>query len=249
MATPAQITANQANARKSPGPTSLEGKAASSQNNFKHGFRAKFQMCGSEDPNEYRALLNALLEEHKPQTSTEQLLVENIAEHYWLVRRARNLQFLALETDVQVIQRVTLWQRYETQHDRAFHKCLAELRKIKSAKAVERGVEQKGTSTDLATRSESVLCASSREERRKEQIGFERQKQVEAAEARKQEAHAAKTRLTNAKAEELELDTAIKAMIQAPCPGNTTLDLKDLKRAIQIALCTLSAEKAEPIAA
>jgi hypothetical protein len=110
---------------------------------------------------------------------------------------------------------------------------------------VERGVEQKRTSTDLATRSESVLRASSREERRKEQIGFERQKQMEAAEARKQEAHTAKTTLTNAKSDEVELNTAIKAMIQAPCPGNTTLDLNDLKRAIQVALRTLSAEKVE----
>jgi hypothetical protein len=87
------------------------------------------------------------------------------------------------------------------------------------------------------------LRASSREERRKEQIGFERQKQMEAAETRKQEAHTAKTRLTNAKLEELELDTAIKAMIQAPSPCNTTPDLNDLKRAIQVALHTLAAEK------
>jgi hypothetical protein len=97
------------------------------------------------------------------------------------------------------------------------------------------------------------LRASPREERRKEQIGFERQKQVEAAEARKQEAHTAKTRLTNARSEELELDTAIKAMIQTPCPGKTTLDLNDLKRAIQVALHTLAAEKVaqteQPIAA
>jgi hypothetical protein len=174
-----------------------------------------------------------------------------MAEHYWLVRRARNLQFAAfesaqraeqntasanldsdgdfgvrelLEVENMLAKKLALWQRYEAQHDRAFHKCLAELRKVKSAKAVERGVEQKGISTDLATRSESVLCVSSREERRKEQIGFERQKQMEAAEARKQEPHTAKTRLTNAKSDEMELNTAIKAMIQAPCPGNTTLD-------------------------
>jgi hypothetical protein len=158
-----------------------------------------------------------------------------MAEHYWLVRRARNLQFAAFDAahkngeragsvnedlDIQnmLTKKLALWQRYETQHDRAFHKCLADLRKL-------------------------------REERRKEQIGFERQKQMEAAEARKQEAHVAKTRLTNAKSEELELETAIKAMIQAPCPGNTTLDFNDLKHAIQVALRTLSAEKAESTAA
>ena len=48
MATQAQIAANQANAQKSTGPTSTEGKAASSQNNFKHGFRGKFDICSSK---------------------------------------------------------------------------------------------------------------------------------------------------------------------------------------------------------
>jgi hypothetical protein len=38
-------------------------------------------------------------------------------------------------------------------------------------------------------------------------------------------------------------------MIQAPCPGNTTLDLNDLKRAIQVALHTLAAEKMDQAAA
>jgi hypothetical protein len=47
-ASPEQFAANRANAAKSPGPRSPEGKARSAQNARKHGFAAA--ACASESP-------------------------------------------------------------------------------------------------------------------------------------------------------------------------------------------------------
>ena len=53
MATPAQITANRANAHFSTGPRSVEGKAASSRNSLKLGLTAQSLIIPGEDPAEF----------------------------------------------------------------------------------------------------------------------------------------------------------------------------------------------------
>jgi hypothetical protein len=50
MATPAQIAANRANAQKSTGPRTAEGKAASRLNALKHGLDAESLIIPGEDP-------------------------------------------------------------------------------------------------------------------------------------------------------------------------------------------------------
>ena len=45
-----QLEANRRNAQLSTGPRTREGKAVSSQNNFKHGFCGAFQVLESESP-------------------------------------------------------------------------------------------------------------------------------------------------------------------------------------------------------
>ena len=57
MATPAQITANRANAQKSTGPRSVEGKSASRFNALKHGIDAASIVIPGEDPADYDALV------------------------------------------------------------------------------------------------------------------------------------------------------------------------------------------------
>jgi hypothetical protein len=56
MATPAQIAANQANAQKSTGPRSVEGKSVSRFNALKHGIDAASIVIPGEDPADYDAL-------------------------------------------------------------------------------------------------------------------------------------------------------------------------------------------------
>ncbi len=158
MSTEAQITANQANSQLSTGPTSAEGKAVSCKNNFRFGFTGAFTVLPWEDELEFETLRTGLLAEHQPATQTERLLVDGMAEHYWLKQRAIILQNNCFTLDLAPRDRekqLALYMRYQTTNDRAFYKALAQL-------------------------------LSLRAERRKQQIGFESQKQKEADQVRKQ---------------------------------------------------------------
>jgi hypothetical protein len=89
MATEAQIRANRANAQKSTGPKTDEGKAASARNAIKHGMSAAeaVVMPGEEDI--YTAFREGILAEHDPQTPTETVLVDNIIAASWTLHRCR----------------------------------------------------------------------------------------------------------------------------------------------------------------
>jgi hypothetical protein len=132
MSTPAQTTANQANAQLSTGPKTEEGKAASSKNNFRHGLAGRFMLCSPEDHEEFRQLVAGLHKEHQPETATEVLLVERMAESFWMSRRAIQLQACAFEQDDD--RKLALYLRYQATHDRSFHKCLSDLLKLKGEK-------------------------------------------------------------------------------------------------------------------
>ena len=71
MATAAQISANRANARHSTGPRTPAGKAASTRNSTRHGFRSQSVLLPGDDPAEYEALLVELREHFDPTDLTE----------------------------------------------------------------------------------------------------------------------------------------------------------------------------------
>jgi hypothetical protein len=132
-ATNAQIQANRENATHSTGPQTPTGKAAVSQNRTTHGLNynaATFQVLPCENQFDYNDLLKDLQEEHQPQTPTESLLVISMAQHRWLLDRATRLQdtcFDPITGELTNEKRFSLYQRYATTHERAFHKCLATL--------------------------------------------------------------------------------------------------------------------------
>src|SRR5207248_7296484 len=92
IATPAQIAANQANAQRSTGPRTPEGKAISAMNNFRHGFNGAFTVLPWEDQSEFEKLQTGLRDEHKPSGLTETILVDKMAQALWLTKRAVVLQ-------------------------------------------------------------------------------------------------------------------------------------------------------------
>jgi hypothetical protein len=140
MSTPAQIAANQANAQHSTGPKTAEGLAASTKNNRKHGLTmtgSDFTLHPDECQEDFDRLLAGLRVEHQPSTETEALFVDHMAEHEWLRKRATRLQedcFDSLTGHVSDPKLFTLYLRYQTTHERAFHKCLNDLLKLRSEK-------------------------------------------------------------------------------------------------------------------
>jgi hypothetical protein len=134
MATPAQVAANQANSQKSTGPTSPEGKARSSRNSFKHGLYSKDLVLPNEDPTELDQLRASLRAEHQPINTTEEMLVNDIAENFWRLRRMREF-----ETRAMLPENIINWhqtgllavvQRTMASAERGFHKTLNALRRL-----------------------------------------------------------------------------------------------------------------------
>ena len=87
MATPAQITANRANAQKSTGPRSVEGKSASRFNALKHGIDAASIVIPGEDPADYDALVAQYHREYQPQSASESFHVDTMIRADWHKRR------------------------------------------------------------------------------------------------------------------------------------------------------------------
>jgi hypothetical protein len=77
---PKQLAANRANAAKSTGPRTPEGKARSAQNARKHGFTAStFAVVRLEDLHEVAHLKDDLLAVYQPVNSQELFALERIA--------------------------------------------------------------------------------------------------------------------------------------------------------------------------
>ena len=163
MSTQAQIAANRANAQLSTGAKTEAGKAAAARNNFRHGLTpsSEFWVLPSESQTQFLRLLAQFQQEHQPETPTEEALVQAMAEHHWLRHRAMRLKEACFDfTTGQIIddRKLALYLRYQTTHERAFHKALNDLLKLRA-------------------------------EKRKAEIGFERQQHAQADQTRRQERH------------------------------------------------------------
>ena len=92
MASPAQINANRANAQKSTGPRSVEGKSASRFNALKHGIDAASTVIPGEDPAEYESLVAEYVDEYRPRSASEFFHVETMIRADWQKRRLETVE-------------------------------------------------------------------------------------------------------------------------------------------------------------
>ena len=92
MATPAQIAANRANALKSTGPRSVEGKAASRFNALKHGLDAASIVIPGEEPALYESIAQNYYDEFRPASALEQFHVETLIRCDWQKRRLQRTE-------------------------------------------------------------------------------------------------------------------------------------------------------------
>ena len=79
-------------------------------------------------------------DEHQPATFTETTLVEAMAQHHWLRQRALHLESCCYDPATgQIVdqKQLALYLRYQTTHERGFHKALNDLLKLRAAKRKE----------------------------------------------------------------------------------------------------------------
>jgi hypothetical protein len=70
-------------------------------NALRHGVLSRYTVLPWEDPNEYHALVDALVAEHAPQGPTEEHLVEELAGILWRKRRLRLAEAAALRSGLE----------------------------------------------------------------------------------------------------------------------------------------------------
>jgi hypothetical protein len=139
MSSAAQIAANRANAKLSSGPKTAEGKAASAMNSQKLGLAARtFAVLPYESQEDFDAYTKELLHQYGPANTMEWTLVCKIAQHHWLSQRSIVAQDNCFEAYGPTVaspekqRELALYMRYQTTHDRAFHKSIRELERMQA---------------------------------------------------------------------------------------------------------------------
>ncbi len=135
---PTRAEINRANSQHSTGPKTREGKINSSRNSFQHGLYSKKLIIPGEDPAELDRLRASLVAEHQPLNTTEHILVNELAEHFWRLRRMRELEARCWQPsnlDAACHNGVlALIQRSMASAERSFHKALTALGKLQKAR-------------------------------------------------------------------------------------------------------------------
>jgi hypothetical protein len=134
---PRKLAANQANARHSTGPKTMEGKAKSAQNAIKHGIFAKRFLHGAsaEDVAEMETAIQEMRDYYQPVGKLEEMLVEKI-----VVESARYARILGFEE--QELSRkhaffgvgLDRFGRYSTSTNRALSRAMEDLARVQAAR-------------------------------------------------------------------------------------------------------------------
>ncbi len=147
MASEKQIAANRANALKSTGPRTADGKAISRRNALTHGLRAEQLMLASEDPALFERLREALFDQFAPETVYEEQLADQLAGLIWRLKRVPVFEAAMLD-----------WMGYRQEeiHDRD-RPAEADPRALVTVIPSHRGLSRTTTQHDQETRARLKL--------------------------------------------------------------------------------------------
>ncbi len=156
MATERQIQANRANAKRSTGPVTEEGKQASSRNARQHDELSSCIVMKAESTPLFDELMNSLIDEFQPSTANETALIETMAVARW--KLMRNWIFHTALLEVEIVKQdpslgsvpviaalafksladnshsLHLLHRYEVSLDRQYSRALNNLLKVRAAR-------------------------------------------------------------------------------------------------------------------
>ena len=155
MTTEKQIVANQANALKSTGPKTPEGKAVLRFNALKHGILSKEVLLPGERKRDFITFSDGLREALQPLGALEELFVERIITAAWRLRRVLDVEqelfkrevydsyedttqyrtigeaFISAVADCDTVSKLT---RYEAAIQRGLYRALHELQRIQAGR-------------------------------------------------------------------------------------------------------------------
>jgi hypothetical protein len=137
MASAAQIRANCENAKRSTGPRTEAGKQATKFNALKHGLAAESLVIRGESPAELDALRAQLRADHCPVGETESMLVEEIAQCWWRLQRARAQEKRSITVSMERLQPYNPDDlahviRYIAHAERGWHRAITQLRTVQN---------------------------------------------------------------------------------------------------------------------
>lgn len=140
-----KIAANRANAQKSTGPKTAEGKARSSRNATCHGLNSKEAVIQNENPDEFEALRRDLLDAYRPADAAESTLVEEVAACFWRLKRVRSMETEAFKLHCRMSDPILGFgcgeadfdriRRYMSTIERAYHRAIDKLQQTQRLRA------------------------------------------------------------------------------------------------------------------
>jgi hypothetical protein len=145
MSTAAQVIANRQNAAQSTGPSTPEGKAASSKNATRHGLSGAFTVLPHEIQDDFDQLATRMRDEFKPEGQNETFLVDQMIHARWKISRIQRFENEAFDQmlsagdpqlgpDARIVAAIAgssvsldKLQRYSAAAERSYYKALREL--------------------------------------------------------------------------------------------------------------------------
>ena len=121
MATEAQISANQENAKKSTGPATSEGKQRSSMNAMIHGIFSKIPLLPGENQEQFKLLEDEIIKAYQPTDAMESHLVQRI--YLTCIRQIRLREAEAAKLEISMMPEVmckSVTQLFEHNSDKKF---------------------------------------------------------------------------------------------------------------------------------
>ncbi|HZQ51764.1 MAG TPA: hypothetical protein VFB14_06180 [Bryobacteraceae bacterium] len=112
---------------------------------FKYSLPSRKLTRSDQDAASLDALKAELRAEHQPANTTEEMLVNEIAEQFWRLRRARAFEANLLDGSDFIIPHVDAVQRIAASAERGLHKALAALRRLQKDRGFVPQKEQSGS--------------------------------------------------------------------------------------------------------
>ncbi len=157
-----------------------------------------------------------LCAEHQPANQTEEILVEELAEQFWRLRRARAMEASLLDSDKVMIPHLTAIQRMMSSAERGFHKALTVLRQLQK----DRGSRSESASARGFVPAKSTTCSAEAA-------------QLDQPEPPLAEPSLAEPRLAEPRSGVQSTSPSALGFVPPPCPQDEDIDPADWARAFE----------------